>query len=57
MKSMGVTKGVKKSGTSNVGDNNNLFSSQAHIQKSSVEGLGYPVMRTPRTENRRPAFV
>jgi hypothetical protein len=54
---VGMKKCIKKTGTPDIGNNNDLFSTQAHILKGLVKAMGNPFMGATRTKYRRPAGI
>jgi hypothetical protein len=57
VQSVGMKKCIKKTGTPDIGNNNNLFSAQAHILKGFVKAMGNPFMGATGTKYRRPADI
>jgi hypothetical protein len=53
VESMGMKKSVKKTGTPDITDNNYLITSQTHVLKALVKGMGNTLMGAARAKGRR----
>jgi hypothetical protein len=57
VKGMGMKECIKKTGTPDIGNNNDLFPAQSHILKGLVKAMYNSLMGAARAKYRRPVGI